>query len=133
MKAAIFCCVVGFPPIAAADGYGFMTPSGNIYCNGEVQASTIHCVIVERSGTPPVRQPAACSGIWGHHFTLRANGVAEMSCGKRPQRVNYGDIAEYGVSASFGDITCASDQSGLSCKNRTGNGFFLSRQTQRLF
>jgi hypothetical protein len=40
----------------------------------------------------------------------------------------------YGRSLELGPFTCASRRSGLKCKSRkTGHGFKLSRQKQRLF
>lgn len=122
------------PSIAAADGYGFMTPSGNIYCNGAVQVSEISCTIVERSSSPAQPRPGSCTGSWGHSFSLKATGPATPLCDRvPPKRVSYTDIAPYGVSAELGDITCRSERNGLSCRNRSGHGFSLSRDRQELF
>ena len=121
------------PLAAAADGYGFVTPSGNIYCNGAVEVSDITCKIVEKSGSPPQPRPGSCNQTWGHAFNLRATGPAFLSCGPAPSRVNYTDIAPYGVTGEFGDITCRSEATGLSCSNLDGHGFFLSRNAQRIY
>jgi hypothetical protein len=137
MRAAFALPVLALP--ALADGYGFMTPSANIYCNGSLAGgpggtSEITCFLVETSGPPPAPKPAGCRGVWGQAFALAARGRAEMLCLDRPpQRANYTDIAPYGVSAEFGDITCRSESTGLTCRNTTGNGFALSRRQQRLF
>lgn len=121
------------PMPALADGYGFMTPSGNIYCNGAVEYSSISCTIVERSGALASPRPRSCTATWGHEFNLDATGQASLSCGNPPQRVDYSDIAGYGQTADFGDITCRSDESGLTCRNLSGHGFTLSRRHQSLF
>jgi hypothetical protein len=125
------------PTASLADGFGFMTPSGNIYCNGHVGGGGgIGCTIVERNGAPAQPKPASCKGVWGHDFELNGSGAAKMSCDTwpgGPQRVDYTDIAPYGVSADFGDITCTSKKTGFSCKNKSGHGFFLSRRSQKIF
>ena len=118
---------------AHADGFGFQTPSGNIYCNGFVSdGGGIDCSIVERNPGPPAQpRPVNCNASWGHTFSLNGRGgAATLSCGRHPQRVNYSDVAPYGVSAQFGAITCTSERTGLTCTNPSGHGFFLSRRQQ---
>lgn len=126
-------CLLILPTGALADGYGFMTPSGNIHCNGAVEVSEITCTIVERSGPPAQPRPASCGGTWGHRVDLKATGPATLACAAPPRRVQYTDIAPYGVTGSFGDITCQSESTGLTCRNRSGNGFTLSRGLQSVF
>ncbi len=133
MRHVLLCAALALPGAAFADGYGFMTPTGNIYCNGAVEVSEISCSVVERSGPVPIPKPASCNGVWGHRFNLAAKGKATMSCGQKPQKVDYTDIAPYGVTAEFGDITCVSETTGLTCRNRSGHGFTLSRRQQSLF
>ncbi len=133
MKHIAALCLLILPTIANADGYGFMTPSGNIYCNGAVEVSEISCTIVERSGPPAQPRPGSCSAAWGHTFKLGAAGQATMSCANPPSRVDYTDIAPYGVTGRFGDITCQSESAGLTCRNPSGHGFFLSRGKQEMF
>lgn len=118
---------------AMADGYGFRTPSGNIYCNGAVEAGEIGCSIVERSGPPAAPDTEACPSVWGHHVDLDRNGPARMVCGPVPRKSSYTDVAPYGVSASFGGINCRSETTGLQCTNTDGHGFFLSRREQRIW
>ena len=119
---------------ANADGYGFMTPSGNIFCNGSIEGtSEITCTIVERSGPPAMPDPGMCNGVWGHQFSLDAVRPARVECAKPPAPVTYTDIAPYGVTAQFGDITCRSERTGLTCRNPAGHGFFLSRRSQEAF
>ncbi len=117
-----------------ADGFGFMTPSGNIYCNGQVSGGgVVECTIVSRSGEFALPKPASCAGVWGHEFTLEGSGSTMMKCGEAPEGVDYSDIANYGASADFGDITCTSERAGLTCSNKTGRGFFLSRRKQEVW
>jgi hypothetical protein len=122
------------PGSAHADGFGFMTPSTNIYCNGAVSGGgELFCTIINRSGPTPLPKPQSCNGVWGHEFSLKGHGRAMMICGPRPQPVDYSDIAEYGVSANFGDVTCHSERTGFTCTNADGHGFFLSRRKQLVF
>ncbi|MHA6345412.1 DUF6636 domain-containing protein [Roseivivax sp. CAU 1761] len=133
MQRLLFIGLLGLATGARADGYGFMTPSGNIYCNGAVEASEITCTIVERSGPPAMARPGNCSASWGHEFHLRASGPARMGCSRAPRRVDYSDVAPYGQSGAFGAITCRSERTGLTCRNPSGHGFFLSRRSQQVF
>ena len=118
---------------ASAEGYGFRTPSGNIYCNGSVEAGEIGCNIVERSGPPAMPDTGACPDVWGHRVELDARGPARVVCGPVPRKSTYTDIAPYGVSASFAAIECRSETTGLQCTNAEGHGFLLSRQNQRVW
>lgn len=130
----LLCLFAAVPTVLAADGYGFRTPSGNINCNGAVIDGFIDCTIVERGGVPPVPRPGSCSGNWGHDFHLDATGPARMGCSSYALRKSrYSDVAGYGQSAEFGPITCRSERTGLTCRNRSGHGFFLSRRRQEMF
>lgn len=133
MKAFAALCLLVWPATALADGYGFMTPSGNIFCNGAVEVSEISCTLAERSGPPALPRPASCTATWGHSYTLQATGGVTMVCSGPPSRVNYTDIAPYGVTGRFGAITCQSESSGLTCVNASGHGFSLSRGRQQVF
>ena len=138
MKRRHLVLLLTFAPLgASADGFGFQTPSGNIYCNGFVSdGGGISCTIVQRNGPPAQPKPASCDGVWGHDFELEATGSAKLACATwpgHPQQTNYSDTAPYGVSADFGDITCTSERTGFSCRNRSGHGFFLSRRKQEIF
>ena len=84
MRKFLFLLAFAFTPLnAAADGFGFQTPSGNIYCNGWVSdGGAISCQIVNRTGHPPLPQPQSCSGIWGHSFFVDGVGSAGMGCDK---------------------------------------------------
>lgn len=128
---------IALPIAASADGFGFMTPSGNIYCNGYVSGGGgISCTIVKKSNGPAEPKPSSCNGVWGHVFDLEGRGKAGMSCHTwpaGPKRVDYSDVAPYGVSANFGDITCFSEKTGLTCTNKKGHGFFLSRKKQLVY
>jgi hypothetical protein len=42
-------------------------------------------------------------------------------------------VLAYGRTRSFGSLRCTSRMTGMTCKNRDGHGFKLSRERQRLF
>ena len=42
-------------------------------------------------------------------------------------------VLAYGRTRSFGSMRCTSRMTGMTCKNRDGHGFVLSRERQRLF
>lgn len=44
-----------------------------------------------------------------------------------------GKVLNYGKSFTKGGITCLSAFTGLTCKNAHGHGFFLARQSYRIF
>lgn len=112
---------------APAVGAEFHTPSGNIRCvlSGGGASASVQCWVLSR----------ACRGEGGtfaYSWAMRAT--------RRPVRFCPGDIVaagrvlRYGRSVRAGVITCTSRVPGLTCTNRrTGHGFFLSRERQRVF
>lgn len=120
---------------ARPDVFMFQTPSGNIVCSVGLGAASadVLCQIVERNGPPALPQPLACAATWGHEFMLFETGPTQMRCGNRPGRAPGVEVAPYGETGRFGDITCISTQQGFECRNRDGHGFFLSRARQTVF
>lgn len=137
MRRLFVICLVFLPSAVMADGFGFQTPSGNIYCNGYVangNGGEIYCSIIERSGELAQPRPSSCAGIWGHEYGVEGSGKASMSCDStRPSRVTYTAFAPYGETADFGDISCTSEKTGFTCTNKDGHGFFISRRKQLIF
>ena len=120
---------------AMADVWSFETPSENIQCSvgQEADFSDISCTIIERSGPPALPRPANCAAGWGHVFSMGDRGPVEMMCALTSRDKGAQERAEYGVTGSFGGITCHSSRKGLQCTNRDGHGFFLSRRRQSVF
>ena len=101
--------------------FGFQTPSGNMVCNWHEEEGTISCVVF-----------SASSDLGQKTWTLPARGAASVDL----LQSNIGtdvSIVPYGETRRQGDITCASQESGLTCENGSGNGFFLSRREQRVY
>ena len=118
-----------------ADVFTFETPSENIQCDVGLSAgrSDITCTIISVTNrtTPP--KPASCRADWGHTFFMFDRGPARIECVRTNRSKDAQQRAEYGVTGTFGGFVCASATSGLSCTNRDGHGFFLSRRAQRIF
>ncbi len=110
---------------------GFRSPSGNIGCAG--YGSSVRCDIRETTNGRPAR-PKNCDLDYG-----TAYGVGLSS--RKGYRMCVGDTVldprrptrAYGTSWRFRSITCRIRQSGVTCKNAKGHGFFLSKARQRLF
>jgi hypothetical protein len=110
---------------------GFRSPSGNIGCAG--YGSSVRCDIrTTTNGLPP--KPKNCDLDYGSAYGVNLSS-------KRGYRLCAGDTVldprrptrAYGTSWRFRSITCRVRQSGVTCKNAKGHGFFLSKARQRLF
>lgn len=110
----------------------FVTPSQNIFCILS-EKSGAHCEIFTFTPTNHPAPGEDCGVDWGGQFDLGSTGRTVMGC--------YGDtklsadppVLDYGHSAEAAGIVCASERGGLTCTNRDGHGFSLSRARQRLF
>lgn len=115
----------------------FRTPSDNIHClfitdGGQ---SSVECDLRSRSNTRPVLPyPADCDLEWGDRFAVGAKGKPGLVCHGDTLYSPGSPVLAYGKSMSWkSGIACTSEKSGLTCKNRQGHGFSLSRSKQRLF
>jgi hypothetical protein len=103
----------------------FQTPSGNIVC-AHIPRS-IRCDL--HSGLVPEPQ-ASCPldwvGVW-----LDSNGTAGPNCAGDSVPTEAVQVLPYGHTWRLGGITCSSDETGLTCKNGRGHGFFLSKAAWR--
>jgi hypothetical protein len=109
----------------------FKTPSGNIVC--AYYNRSLRCDI--RSGlTPKPSRPRGCPSYtdFGQGLDLgtRRAGVV---CAGDTLLAEVAPALAYGRAWRRGPITCRSRITGLTCKNTLGHGFFLSRQSWRLF
>jgi len=127
----------------AAPTYGaFKTPSRNIVCGWSIvgarpaQAS-IECGIKSGLKPPPPRVHCLAGDPNDKRVSLTAAGrAAPVTCAGDPGPFLVeakAKVLGYGQSWSAGGIRCTSAASGLTCKNRAGHGFFLSRQRWRRF
>jgi hypothetical protein len=137
----IECCRTGLNDPANTrtqrDPVGFRTPSNNIFClldEGLPGAiGYLRCDIRGISGATPPR-PQSCDLDWGRAFAIEEDG-------RSGERICHGDTVlndalrtlTYGRIWRRGGFTCKSEQGGLTCINRMGHGFSLSRNDQRIF
>ena len=120
---------------AAAEGPGtegpeyFRTPSRNIGC--VLMKQEVRCDIAEREWKPtPANEP--CRLDYGNGISLNANG-AQFTCAG-DTTLGAPTVLEYGQRAQRGKFFCDSAQDGVTCSNlETGAGFFISRESYRIF
>ncbi|HWL33262.1 MAG TPA: DUF6636 domain-containing protein [Gaiellaceae bacterium] len=127
------------PPLTS--GF-FRTPSGNIQCYGSGKSpGFVHCGIKTGFKPPPPRRGPACT----HIDRISLGGTGRTSLGRSicpgEDGGDSGPYAPYSVSRvlgygktwSGGGISCTSAVAGLTCRNKSGHGFFLSRARWRSF
>ena len=129
------------PPPRQTDGY-FKTPSGNIVCYhspGPVDRPVpfIGCGIKSGLKPAPPRRPCSEGGYAGDRVIMTATGrVTVPACAGDPGALVGAPTARvlgYGKTWSGDGISCRSTFAGLTCRNRSGHGFFLSRARYRTF
>jgi Family of unknown function (DUF6636) len=104
-----------------------MTPSGNIACNvGKLGPCTRGPLAI---GCPLYSKTTRQAGI--ATWWMRTTGPALSEYIRANPATDYPRLG-YGRSYSWHGIRCASRTTGLTCRNRSGHGFFLSRQRQRV-
>jgi hypothetical protein len=110
----------------------FQTPSQNIGCY--ISAHDARCDVRERSWSPPP-EPASCKKIgldYGQGIVVGPNH-AEFICAGDTALGGKATLG-YGQSAQRGALQCESEEKGITCSNGdNGHGFFLSRDSYRIF
>jgi hypothetical protein len=112
----------------------FQLPSHNIGCYMSTQfGGNVRCDIRDRTWTPPPK-PANCELDWGQGVAFHGNGKAGIVCAGDTTLDKTAPVLDYGSTSRSGPIQCHSSQAGVTCANsRDGHGFFLSRETYRVF
>ena len=126
------------PAVAAATSGYFKTPSGNIVCYhapGPPRAF-LDCGIKSGLVPAPPRRPCQDGGYAGDRVSLQATGRVGGAhvCGRRGcagRRKRSARVLAYGKTWSGGGLRCTSAVTGLTCRNKNGHGFFLSRESWR--
>ena len=80
---------------------------------------------------PP--KPSSCEGDWGRAVGMAPTGPASRYCISDTVMDPGAPVLAYGRTWSRGGFTSVSRMTGLTCTNRSGHGFFLSRDRSRLF
>jgi hypothetical protein len=135
--------VGGATALGSPPRYGsFKTPSRNIVCGYGIDQrgrASMECGI--KSGLKPPPPPIHCDAGDPNdkRIGLTDTGRARLVlCAGDPgpllpQIEAKARVLAYGTKIHIGRITCSSAIIGLTCRNRGGHGFFLSRQRWRLF
>jgi hypothetical protein len=112
----------------------FKTPSGNIHCAWySMEAGPeVRCDI--KSFKSSFEQPSDCELDWGYAFAIGAkSGKGAVLCAGDTVISPDAKVMPYGQSFDKGGLSCISETKGLTCKNKKGHGFSLSRAKQRVF
>jgi len=115
----------------------FVSPTRTTLCQIVLatgkQRTYIRCDVQNATNAAPDK-PKSCEFDWGFSFGMRVRGNAYRNCvsdaigdPKKAKRL------AYGATESLGGISCHSQQTGMTCTNKSGHGFSLSRQQQKLF
>jgi len=123
--------------------YGaFETPSRNIVCGYGIDVhghGSMECGIKSGLKPPPRRIHCLAGDPNDKRLSLRDLGrAAPVLCAGDPgpllpQIEAKARVLAYGARIRFGGITCSFAIAGLTCRNRSAHGFFLSRQRWRLY
>ena len=130
MLAALALAVSVAVPLAApppiSEDLGFRTPSGNVVCAAGrlvgAGGSGLLCVVFSASDRRGERtwymRRTGPAGVRFLRSNIRTEGLAALAYGRSWSRLGF---------------RCASRRTGLTCRNRSRHGFFLSRESQRRF
>lgn len=107
----------------------FSTPTGNISC--AVMADSARCDIVDRAWAPPTR-PTDCPLDWGSSLVVSVTQAGKFACNSdtvfRPEVP-----MPYGRRVTNGAMSCDVVAEGVTCRSSAGHGFFLSKESYRLY
>ena len=136
----VLALVAGAGPAAAARTPipGIRTPSGNIACLAVPgPPSALHCTIAVSSfGTQLQERCLRLATVDWHGFELARSTRGRVTCSggilysPGTQRPVYRLLA-YGATWRRSGFACASARAGLTCRNGSGHGLFLSRESWR--
>lgn len=118
---------------AHAPSHDFLTPSGNIGCI--TFSGYLRCDIAHKSWRARRTGRSRCPLVRGDSLVMRGTGRPLWTCHGDTVLMPLGSepTLPYGKTWRSGPFTCRSRITGLTCTNRSGHGFFLSRQSYRVF
>lgn len=119
-----------------ADVYvAFRTPSGNIGCGYskfEGETAFLRCEVASHLRPVPARTQPCTEGVWGRAVGMQPTGAARGLCISDTVMEPGAPVLAYGRTWRRGGFTCTSRAAGLTCRNLSGHGWFLSRERSRL-
>ena len=127
---AVFAALTSAAALGGREAFvTFQMPSKNISC-GYLSGSGptfLRCDI--RSGLKPEPR-GACDLDWTG--ISMGGGMARPTCAGDTVADPKAPVLPYGATWRRGPFTCLSSRIGLSCANRAGHGFFLSKESWRV-
>ncbi len=108
----------------------FRTPSGNIGCayDSGFGPRSLRCDIASGLKPRPGR-PKDCRHLaWGDSYSMGVRGRSILTCHGDTAIDPHAKVLAYGKTWSRGGFTCTSRAAGLTCRNASHHGWFLSRQ-----
>ena len=118
--------------LLAASSFWFQTPSHNIACVGDSRYIRCDTRFVTKYSQPRYK-PRRCDLDWGP-LGMAPTGRVHVQCVGDTALNPKAKVLPYGKSRLYaGKFRCSSRTSGLRCQNRSGHGFFISRQKQSIF
>jgi hypothetical protein len=140
---ALLAAVAASPAGAVVSGTSvyFETPSKNIVCgsfSGAGISTVLECGVASGLVPPAPKPHGGCKVVdpAANRVRLNSTGPTYGFCsgdvgvlalqGRAP-------VLAYGRTWKRGPYHCSSASAGLTCKNSSGHGFFLSRQSWRAF
>ena len=124
-------------PAAGSTIISFRTPTGNIGCvfsagiSGD-EKPTVRCDIRSRLHPEP-SPPKSCPLDYGDSIQVYRLGRAILVCHGDTAIDPSSRVLQYGQTFRHDGLACTSRFYGLTCTNRSGHGFFMSRQSWRVF
>jgi hypothetical protein len=138
----LFALGAATPAVAVTRLPGFHSPSGNIRClfvPGVRGPDNLLCNVARSDyGARLQARCIARHSLDWHGFEVNATGKGLVVCSggilynpdtQRPTYVNL----PYGTTWRHGAFTCRSRVTGVTCRNSSGHGLSVSRQTWRVF
>jgi hypothetical protein len=120
------------PSAASARVKFFQSPSGNIGC--VVGGGIARCDILEHTWPTPPKPDDCIDGDYGNGAAVVGGHPGEYVCAGDTVFSPSAPVLDYGEKITKNRFTCTSKTSGMRCANRnSGHGFFISRQSVRLF
>jgi hypothetical protein len=118
--------------LAVTSLFSFQTPSHNIGCVGDAHYIRCDTRYVTKYSQPRYK-PRGCDLDWGP-LSMGPRGRAHVICAGDTALNGHAPVLRYGTSKLYaGKFRCTSRPTGLRCQNRSGHGWFLSRQYQTTF
>ena len=122
------------PAAASASTTYFASPSKSIGClYGRFEGGpSVRCDLVRVDHPKPA--PANCPLDYGDAFALGVHGKASRVCHGDTVFNPHARVLSYGRTRRFGPFTCrVRKTTGMRCTSRSGHGFRISRQHQKLW